>query len=107
MFKRNIPGKKINLLRNDFPNDFKILKGEVDVERLRLEDIIEILDYGWDRLDLQRMLDECDFKGIGYLAAWIRECGNGPHGFMVEDDPYVYPLDEDGNYVKGAFGRCC
>lgn len=25
----------------------------------------------------------------------------------VKDDPYVYPLDEDGNYVEGAFGRCC
>lgn len=35
------------------------------------------------------------------------ECGNTAHGMMVEDDPYFDPLDEDGNYVDGAFGRCC
>ena len=108
MFKENGHGNKINTLGNRLSNDFKVLKGEAVLDKLRLEDIIEILDYGWDHWDLQRMLDERDFKGIGYLAAWIRECGNGHLGFMVEDDePYVYPLDEDGNYVEGAFGRCC
>ena len=108
MFKKNEHGNQINPLRNGFSNDFKILKGEAELDRLRVEDIVEILDYGWDRSDLQRMLDEKDYRGISFLAAWIRETGNGPHGFMVEDDePYVYPLDEDGNYVEGAFGRCC
>ena len=98
---------KINALENDFSNDLRILKGEANVDRLRVEDIVEILDYGWDRNDLQRMLDSRDYKGIGFLAAWIRECGNTAHGMMVEDDPYFYPLDEDGNYRAGAFGRCC
>ena len=98
---------KINALGNDFSNDFGILKGEVTVDRLRVEDIVEILAYGWDRWDLQRMLDERDYQGIAFLATWIRECGNGHRGFMVEDDPYVYPLDEDGNYTEEAFGRCC
>lgn len=98
---------KINSLRNGFGNDFKVLKGEADIERLRLEDILEIVDYGWDRNDLQRMMDAQDYQGIGYLATWIRECGNSAHGMMVEDDPYWYPLDEDGNYLPGAFGRCC
>ncbi len=106
MFGKSIPENKINSLGNTFGNDFKVLKGEVDVERLHLEDIIEIVQYGWDRNDLQRMLDECDYKGIGCLAAWIRECGNKDHGMMVEDDPYFYPLDEDGNYIERAFGRC-
>ena len=58
--------------------------------------------------NIQRMLDECDYRGVAFLAAWIRENRNGHTGFMVEDDePYFYPLDEDGNYVEGAFGRCC
>ena len=105
--RKDIPENKINSLGNTFRNNFKILKGEVKIEKLHLEDIIEILDYGWDHWDLQRMLDENDYQGIAFLAAWIRECGNGHLGFMVEDDPYFYPLDEDGNYVDGAFGRCC
>ena len=103
---KNIPGNKRNSLGNTFGNDLRILRGEVSVDRLRLDDIIGIVQYGWDRNDLQRMLDEQDYAGIGMVAAWIRECGNGS-GFMVEDDPYVYPLDEDGNYVEDAFGRCC
>ena len=107
MFGKNVPGNKINSLENDLRNDFRVLKGEAEIERLCLEDIIEIVEYGWDRNDLQRMLDEQDYRGIGCLAAWIRECGNCDHGMMVEDDPYFYPLDEDGNYVPGAFGRCC
>jgi len=107
MFAKNVPENKINDLRNSFETDYKILTGEVNVEKLRLEDILEIVEYGWDRHDLQRMIDSHDYQGIGYLVAWIRECGNGDHGFMVEDDPHVYPLDEDGNYVEGAFGRCC
>ncbi len=97
---------KINSLRNDLETDYKILVGEIVIERLNVDDLYEILRYGWDRNDLQKMLDEEDYAGIGILAAWIRECGSGCHGFMVEDDPYVYPLDEDGNYVEGAFGRC-
>jgi len=104
---KDIPENKINSLGNTFGNDFKILKGEVKVEKLHLEDIIEILDYGWDHWDLQRMLDESDYQGIAFLAAWIRECGNGHLGFMVEDDdPYVYPLDEDGNYTDEGLARC-
>ena len=98
---------KINSLRNDLETDYKILIGEVVIEKLNVEDLYEIIRYGWDRNDLQKMLDEQDYAGIGIVAAWIRECGNACHGFMVEDDPYVYPLDEDGNYVEGAFGRCC
>ena len=98
---------KLNDLGNDFQTDYRILTGEADVENLRLVDIMEIVQYGWDRNDLQRMLDAHDYQGIGCLAAWIRECGNSNHGMMVDDDPYFYPLDEDGNYVDGAFGRCC
>ncbi|MBR4203248.1 MAG: hypothetical protein IKQ93_06715 [Candidatus Methanomethylophilaceae archaeon] len=107
MFEKSISGKKSNDFQNGFQNDLRILRGEADVERLCLQDIIEIVEYGWDRNDLQRMLDSQDYRGIGCLAAWIRECGNSAHGMMVEDDPYFYPLDEDGNYVEGAFGRCC
>ncbi len=107
MFREIEHGNQINPLRNNFENDLKILRGEVNIERLHLDDIIEILDYGWDRWDLQRMLDECDYRGIAFLAAWIRECGNGHLGFMVEDDePYIYPLDEDGNYTEEGLARC-
>ena len=94
--EKDIPENKINSLGNNFGNDFKILKGEVKVERLHLEDIVEILDYGWDHWDLQRMLDERDYRGIAFLAAWIRECGNGHLGFMVED----------GNYTEEGLARC-
>ena len=52
------------------------------------------------------MLDEQDYAGIGIVAAWIRECWNGCHGFMVEDDPYVYPLDEDSNYTEEGLAGC-
>ena len=107
MFKENRPGNKINSLKNNFGNDLKILKGQVDIDRFRVEDILEIVEYGWDRNDLQRMLDSHDYRGVGVLAAWIRECGSCDHGMMVEDDPYFYPLDEEGNYLDGAFGRCC
>jgi len=108
MFKKNEHGNQINALGNGLSNDFKFLKGEAELDRLRVEDIVEILDYGWDHWDLQRMLDEHDYKGVAFLAAWIRENKNGHTGYMIEDDePYVYPLDEDGNYVEGAFGRCC
>ena len=99
---------KINDFKNSFETDYRILRGEADVDRLCLQDIIELVEYGWDHWDLQRMLDERDFKGIAFLAAWIRECGNGHHGFMVEDDePYIYPLDEDGNYTEEGLARCC
>ena len=107
IYEKKDQENKLNSLRNNFANDLKILKGEADLSRLRVEDLVEILDYGWDHWDLQRMLDECDYRGIAFLAAWIRENRNGHTGFMIEDDePYVYPLDEDGNYVEGAFGRC-
>ncbi len=98
---------KINSLRNDLETDYKILVGEIVIERLNVDDLYEILRYGWDRNDLQKMLDEEDYAGIGILAAWIRECGNSAHGMMVEDDQYCYPLDDEGNYPDGAFGRCC
>lgn len=107
MFSMNVPENKLNDLRNDLETDYKILVGEIIIEKLNVEDLYEILRYGWDHRDLQKMLDEEDYAGIGILAAWIRECGNGCHGFMVEDDPYMYPLDEDGNYTEEAFGRCC
>ena len=107
MFGKNAPENKINDLRNDLENDYRILIGEIVIEKLNVEDLYEIIHYGWDLKDLQKMLDEQDYAGIGILAAWIRECGSGCHGFMVEDDPYVYPLDEDGNYTEVAFGRCC
>ena len=97
---------KINSLRNDLETDYKILTGEVVIEKLNVEDLYEIIRYGWDRNDLQKMLNEQDYAGIGMVAAWIRECGNGS-GFMVDDDPYVYPLDEDGNYTEEGLGRCC
>jgi len=107
MFKKNISENKINPLRNDLETDYKILIGEIVIEKLNVEDLYEIVRYGWDRNDLQKMLDEEDYAGIGIVAAWIRKCGNGCHGFMVKDDPYVYPLDEDGNYTEDALGRCC
>jgi hypothetical protein len=107
MFKKNISENKINPLRNDLETNYKILIGEIVIEKLNVEDLYEIVRYGWDKKDLQKMLDEEDYAGIGIIAAWIRECGNGCHGFMIEDDPYVCPLDEDGNYTEDAFGRCC
>ena len=107
MFSKNLPENKKNDLRNYLETDYKILIGEANVEKLRLKDILEIVEYGWDRNDLQRMMDSHDYQGIGCLAAWIRECGSAAHGMIVEDDPYFYPLDEDGNYIEGAFGRCC
>lgn len=106
MFSMNLPENKLNDLRNNFETDYRILTGEVVVERLNVDDLVEIIEYGWDRNDLQRMLDSRDYKAIGCLAAWIRECGCSAHGLIVEDDPYVYPLDEDGNYTEDAFGRC-
>ena len=106
MFVREYQENKINSLRNNFETDYRILTGEVPIEKLNVDDLVEIIRYGWDRNDLQRMLDSHDYRGVGVLAAWIRECGSSDHGMMVEDDPYVYPLDEDGNYVEGAFGRC-
>ena len=107
MFRENIPENKINDLSNDFETDYRILIGEIRIERLVIEDLYEIIRYGWDRKDIQKMLDEQDYAGIGMVAAWIRECGDGSNGFVVDDDPYVYPLDEDGNYREEAFGRCC
>ena len=97
---------KLNDLRNDLETDYKILIGEIVIEKLNVEDLYEIIHYGWDLKDLQKMLDEQDYAGIGILAAWIRECGSGCHGFMVEDDPYVYPLDEDGNYTESGLAGC-
>ena len=108
MFVKEYQENKINSLRNNFETDYRILTGEVLIERLNVDDLVEIIEYGWDRWDLQRMLDERDYQGIAFLAAWIRECGNGHLGFMVEDDePYVYPLDEDGNYTEEGLARCC
>lgn len=106
MFVKECQENKINSLRNNFETDYSLLTGEVSVERLLVEDICEIIQYGWDRSDLQRMLDEQDYQGIGVLAAWIRECGSSDHGMMVEDDPYFYPLDDDGNYTESGLARC-
>lgn len=53
------------------------------------------------------MLNEHDYQAVGYLAAWIRECGNAAHGPIVEDDPYIWPLDEDGNYIDENHWGCC
>ena len=106
MFSKNVSGNKINDLRNDLETDYRILMGEVVIDRLYVEDLYEIVRYGWDRNDLQKMLDEQDYASIGIVAAWIRECGNGCHGFMVEDDPYIYPLDDDGNYTESGLAGC-
>jgi hypothetical protein len=106
MFCKGYQENKSNDLRNDLETDYRILTGEIIIEKLNVEDLYEIVRYGWDRRDLQKMLDEQDYAGIGMVAAWIRECGNGS-GFMVDDDPYVYPLDEDGNYTREGLGRCC
>lgn len=106
MFSKNVPETKLNLLRNDFETDYRILTGDVIVERLYIDDLVEIIEYGWDRNDLQRLLNAQDYAGIGFLAAWIRECGNSDHGLIVDDEPYIYPLDEDGNYTEAALGRC-
>lgn len=38
--------------------DYKILVGEIVIERLNVDDLYEILRYGWDRNDLQKMLDK-------------------------------------------------
>ena len=66
--------------------DYRILIGEVKIDKLREEDVYEIINYGWDRSDLRRMLETRDYQAIAYLAAWIRECGNGDHGIFAEDD---------------------
>lgn len=52
MFAKNVPETKINDLANDFETDYKILTGEVTVERLQVDDLFEILEYGWDRDDV-------------------------------------------------------
>lgn len=66
--------------------DYEILEGVEIIDRLNADDIVTILDYGWDTGDLKRLLIARDYESIGYLAAWIRECGNGHTGFMIEDD---------------------
>ena len=53
-------------------SDYRILIGEVRVDRLREEDLYEIIDYGWDEHDLRRMLECRDYQAIACLAAWIR-----------------------------------
>ncbi len=35
MFSMNLPENKINLLKNDFETDYRILTGEIAVERLK------------------------------------------------------------------------
>lgn len=65
----NLPKNKINLLRNDFETDYRILTGEIAVERLNVDDLVEIIQYGWDGNDLQRMLDTKNYQAIGCLAA--------------------------------------
>ena len=46
MFSMNLPENKINDLRNDFETDYKILIGEVIIEKLNVEDLYEIIRYG-------------------------------------------------------------
>ncbi len=65
-------------------SDYRILTGEARIDELREEDVYEIIDYGWDGRDLQRMLDTGDYQAIAFLAAWIRECGD--HGTIAEND---------------------
>ena len=67
-------------------SDYRILTGETRIDELREEDVYEIIDYGWDERDLQRMLDTGDYQAIAFLAAWIRECGCGDHEMVVEND---------------------
>ena len=82
MFSMNLPENKINLLRNDFETDYRILTEEIAVERLNVDDLVEIIQYGWDRNDLQRMLDTKNYQAIECLAAWIRECGECTNPFL-------------------------
>jgi len=91
---------------NSLGNIFRDATGRKPEAKLNVEDVSEILSYGWDRNDLQRMIDAQDWEGISGLAQWIRTEGRDGHGLVVEDDPYFYPLDEDGNYVPDAMGRC-
>ena len=109
MFGKNVPENKKNDLKNNLENireNYRILTGEIVIDHLRIDDVATILNYGWEKNDIQRMIDQHDWNGIAELAAWIDECGESAHGMFVEDDPYSYPLDEDGNYVDGAFGEC-
>lgn len=46
MFSMNVPENKLNDLRNDLETDYKILIGEVVIEKLNVEDLYEILHYG-------------------------------------------------------------
>ena len=65
-------------------SDYRILTGEARIDELREEDVYEIIDYGWDGHDLQRMLEAGYYQAIAFLAAWIRECGD--HGMIAEND---------------------
>ena len=46
MFGKNIPENKTNDLRNDLKNNYRILIGEIVIEKLNVEDLYEILHYG-------------------------------------------------------------
>ena len=43
MFKKNERGNQINDLRNSFETDYRILIGEIIVEKLNVQDLIEII----------------------------------------------------------------
>ena len=43
MFSKNVSGNKINDLRNDLETDYRILIGEVVIDRLYVEDLYEII----------------------------------------------------------------
>lgn len=87
------------ILENYFGNSFGNLR------RFSVSDVDVILDYGWDPRDVEEMIDNGDWEGISGLATWIRNINPNCHGIYAEDDePYTYPLDEDGNYLPGILG---
>lgn len=86
-------------LENYFGNNFGNLR------RFSVSDVDVILDYGWDPREVEEMIDNGDWEGISGLATWIRNIDPNGHGIYAEDDePYTYPLDEDGNYLPGILG---
>ncbi|MDY0236628.1 MAG: hypothetical protein RBR71_11390 [Gudongella sp.] len=105
MIGENDHGNMSNFLGNNFENDMRILTGELKLTKIRQSDIEEILAYGWDRRDVEKMVDENDVDGITGLAAWIREAGNVDHGLIAEDDTFYYPLGDDGCFLGSVIAE--